>query len=59
LRKILNLNPYVVTLKRGAKLARVLGLNKVTSIQKCENDGIDNIPLESGISRAEGSMDSK
>ena len=51
--KILNLNPYVVTLKRGMKLAKVLGLDKIASIQKCEETGTDNIPQESEISRAE------
>jgi len=50
--KVLNMNPYVVTLKRGIKLAKVLGLDKIASIQKCDDeDRTDNIPLESMISR--------
>jgi len=49
--KILNLNPYVVTLKKGLKLAKVLDFGKIASIQKCESNGTDNIPSESKISR--------
>jgi len=44
--KVLNLNPHVVTLKRGVKLAKVLDLHNIASIQKCDPDGTDNIPLE-------------
>ena len=36
--KVLNLNPYVVTLKKGLKLAKVLDFGKIASIQKCESD---------------------
>ena len=50
--KVLNMNPYVVTLKRGIKLAKVLGLDKIASIQKCDDDDrTDNIPLEPMLSR--------
>ena len=49
--KVLNLNPYMVTLKRGLKLAKVLDFGHITSIQKCETDGTDNIPLESEITK--------
>jgi len=51
--RILNLNPYVVTLKRSMKLAKVLGLDKIASIQKCNDDGTDNIPQESEVTRTE------
>jgi len=47
----LELKPYMVTLKRGLKLAKVLDFGHITSIQKCESDGTDNIPLESEITR--------
>jgi len=49
--KVLNLNPYAVTLKRGLKLAKVLGFDNIASVQKCETDSTDNIPLESKISK--------
>ena len=50
--KVLNMNPYVVTLKRGIKLAKVLGSDKIASIRKCDDeDCTDNIPLESMVSR--------
>jgi len=54
--KILKMNPYTVTLKPGMKLARVLGMHNITSIQKCEHDdiphGTDNILLESTVPRS-------
>jgi len=51
--RILNLNPYVVPLKRGMKLAKVLGLDKIASIQKCDDSSTDNILPETLIARAE------
>jgi len=47
------MNPYVVTLKRGMKIAKVLGLDKIASIQRCDDDGTDNRSLESMVSRME------
>jgi len=35
--KVLNHNPYVVTLKKGLKLAKILGLDKIAAIQRCED----------------------
>ena len=41
----------MVTLKKGLTLAKVLDFGKILSIQKCESDGTDNIPLESEINK--------
>jgi len=52
--KILNHNPYVVTFKRGMKLAKVLGLDKIAAVQKCEDvEGSINVEPESSVSRIE------
>jgi len=52
--KILNMNPYVVTLKRGMKIAKVLGLDKIASIQRCDDeDRTDDRSQESIVSRTD------
>ena len=52
--KVLNYNPYVVTLKKGLKLAKVLGLDKILAVQRCEDATKFIKPeLDPQVSRAE------
>ena len=53
--RVLNHNPYVVTLKKGMKLARILGLDSVAAITQCTVTGaVDPLLTPPGaVSRTE------
>ena len=53
--RVLNHNPYIVTLKTGMKLAHILGLDSVAAITQCTVTGaVDPLPTPPAtVSRTE------
>ena len=51
--RILNMNPYVVTLKKGLKIAKILNKSHILSVQSVsDTDHVDTQPTQT-MTRAE------